>query len=47
MAKIRDCVVCADQHNVTEMYSQDGGYVCQPCFYDNFKIDEYAELEIP
>ena len=43
----RDCIECADQHLVADMYPHEGGFICDDCFTDTFELveGEYDEAE--
>jgi hypothetical protein len=39
-AKYWDCVECADQHKIEDMYSQEGSWICEECFHETFFLEK-------
>ena len=39
-AKYWDCIECADQHAIADMYPHEGGWICEECFHDTFELVE-------
>lgn len=39
-AKYWDCIECADQHAIADMYPCEGSWICEQCFEDTFKLED-------